>query len=331
MNVFRFGIMGAGGIANKFCEAVSLLDNCEVCAISSKSYDKAKNFATKHGLGKYYDSYIEMLESEKPDCVYIAVTPNDHYRLTMMCVERGIPVLCEKAMFQNSDEAHKIFEAAAKNNVFVMEAMWSRFLPAVNKAKTWIDNGEIGIPEISQFSIGFAAPEDKENRYFNPLLGGGAAKDITVYAYEITTYLIEQKIKNMNVSAVWGDSGVDVNNHISIEFEHTLADLMASFMTSIDDKMIIYGKHGKIVIPKPHYASECFLYDISGNLREHFEDKKTVNGFTYEISEAMECIKSGKIESSVVPWVVTTACSELFDRIAETKNSVGLTKLIKRD
>ena len=161
MNVFRFGIMGAGGIANKFCEAVSLLDNCEVCAISSKSCDRAKNFAAKHGLNKYYGSYIEMLEAEKPDCVYIAVTPNDHYRLTMMCVERGIPVLCEKAMFQNSDEAHKIFEAAAKNNVFVMEAMWSRFLPAVNKAKTWIDNGEIGIPEISQFSIGFAAPEDK--------------------------------------------------------------------------------------------------------------------------------------------------------------------------
>ena len=120
-----------------------------------------------------------MLDNEKPDCVYIAVTNNDHYLLTMMCAQRGIPVLCEKAMFQNSDEAQKVFEAAARNKVFVMEAMWSRFLPAVNKAKMWIDNGEIGIPEISQFSIGFAAPEDKENRYFNPLLGGGAAKDIT--------------------------------------------------------------------------------------------------------------------------------------------------------
>ena len=177
MSNFRFGIMGAAKIANKFCEAVALLDNCEVCAISSKSSDRAKDLATKHGINKYYDNYAEMLEAEKPDCVYIAVTNNDHYRLAMMCVERGIPVLCEKAMFQNSDEAQKVFEAAARNKVFVMEAMWSRFLPAVNKAKMWIDNGEIGIPEISQFSIGFKAVEDNSNRFFNPLLGGGAAKE----------------------------------------------------------------------------------------------------------------------------------------------------------
>ncbi len=319
MSNFRFGIMGAAKIANKFCEAVALLDNCEVCAISSKSYDRAKDLATKHGINKYYDSYAEMLEAEKPDCVYIAVTNNDHYRLSMMCAQRGIPVLCEKAMFRNSDEAKKVFEVAAKNEVFVMEAMWSRFLPAVNKAKEWIDNGEIGIPEISQFSIGFKAAEDNNNRFFNPLLGGGASKDITVYAYEITTYLLEQKIKNMNVSATWSDSGVDTNNHISIEFEHTLADLAASIVTSIDDKMIIYGKHGKIIIPNPHHSSECFLYDISGNIMERFEDKETVNGFIYEISEVIKCIKAGKTESPVVPWEVTIACSALFDKIEETK------------
>ena len=135
MSNFRFGIMGAAKIANKFCEAVSLIDNCEVCAVSSKSYERAKDFATARGISKNYGNYSEMLEAEKPDCVYIAVTNNDHYRLTMMCVERGIPVLCEKAMFQNSEEAKKVFEVAAKNKVFVMEAMWSRFLPAINKAK----------------------------------------------------------------------------------------------------------------------------------------------------------------------------------------------------
>ena len=84
--------------------------------------------------------------------------------------------------------------------------------------------------------------------------------------------------------------------------------------------MLIYGKHGKIIIPNPHHSSECFLYDISGNIKEHFEDKEPINGFTYEISEAMRCIKAGETESSVVPWKVTIECSELFDKIEETNN-----------
>lgn len=322
MSIFRYGIMGAGGIAKKFCDAVSLLPNCEVCAVASKNMSRAQDFAKKNNVDKYYDSYEEMLETEELDCVYIAVTPNDHYRLTMMCIERKVPVLCEKAMFCNSAEAHKAFEAAANNNVFVMEALWSRFLPAVNKVKAWLEDGKIGTPEVSQFSIGFVAGGDKESRYFNPLLGGGVAKDITVYAYEITTHLLNQKIKKMNVSATWNETGVDVNNHISIEFEHTLADLMASFMTRIEEKMVIYGRYGKIVLPTPHYARECFLYDEAGNLAEHFIDTETVNGFTYEISEVIRCIKEGKLESSIVPWEVTTACAEMFDRIEETKMGV---------
>ena len=133
MSVFRYGIMGAGAIANRFCKAVSLLPDCEVCAVASKSMSRARDFANRNNIKRYYDSYEEMLETEELDCVYIAVTPNDHYRLTMMCIERKVPVLCEKAMFCNSMEAHNVFELARKNNVFVMEALWSRFLTAVNK------------------------------------------------------------------------------------------------------------------------------------------------------------------------------------------------------
>ena len=122
---------------------------------SSKSLERAEKFAQKNNLAKYYDSYEQMLDTENPDCAYIAVTPNDHYRLTMLCIERKVPVLCEKAMFQNSKEAAAAYNAAAEKKVFVMEALWSRFLPAVNKVKSWIREGKIGVPEISQFSIGF--------------------------------------------------------------------------------------------------------------------------------------------------------------------------------
>lgn len=318
MKHFRFVILGAGRIGRKFCQAVSLIQGCEVSAVASKSVERAAQFAEKNGVAGYYGSYEEALDREKPDCAYIAVTPNDHYRLTQMCIERGIPVLCEKAMFRNSREAEAAFEAADRKGIFVMEALWSRFLPAVRTAKQWVAEGRIGLPEISQCSIGFTAPEGRENRYFNPDLGGGAAKDITVYGYELTTYILNQKIRSMSVSATWGDTGVDLTNHISIDFEYTLADIITSFVTRMDEKMVIYGK-GKIVLPHPHFASECFLYNEMGELAEHFRDEETQNGFVYEIQEVIRCISEGKKESVVMPWRDTLDCARLFDKIAGTR------------
>ena len=319
MTDFRFAVLGAGSIANKFCSAVALVDHCRVCAVASKSRSRAEDFAYRHGIARCYDDYETLLERERPDCVYIAVTVNDHFRLTMMCIERGIPVLCEKAMFSSSEEARRAFTRAAERRVFVMEAMWSRYLPAVRRVRQWVAGGAIGLTEISQFSIGFAAPEDPGNRYFNPRLGGGAARDITVYAYELTTWILGQGIRSMSVSATWGETGVDLSNHIAMEFDHTLADLSASFVARMEERMVIYGRAGKIVLPKPHHASEAFLYDARGELAEHFADTQTRNGFTYEIQDAMQAIRAGQLESSTVPWRDTLACAELFDRIAETR------------
>ncbi|MGN0972798.1 MAG: Gfo/Idh/MocA family protein [Aristaeellaceae bacterium] len=319
MAAFRFAVLGAGNIAGKFCRSVALVEDCQVCAVASKSLERAQAFAENNGISRYYDSYEALLTREKPDCAYIAVTPNDHFRLTMLCIRHGVPVLCEKAMFQNSLEAREVYAAAAREKVFVMEAMWSRYLPAVQRVRQWVAEGAIGQVEMCQFSIGFAAPEDPDNRYFSPQLGGGAARDITVYAYELTTWILGQGIRSMSVSATWGETGVDVNNHIAIEFDHTLADLSASFVTRMEERMVIYGRSGKIVLPKPHVSSEAFLYDAKGAPVEHYVDVQTRVGFTYEIQDAMQCIRSGKLESPTVPWKDTLACAELFDRIAETK------------
>ena len=319
MKPFRFAILGAAKIGNKFCSAVSLLPDCEVTAVASKSMERAQQFAQRYEIPRFYDSYEEMLDKERPDCAYIAVTQNDHFRLTMMCLERNIPVLCEKAMFLSSAEAEAVFEKAKANNVFVMEAMWSRFLPSVRKAREWVLSGRIGQVELAQCDIGFIAPYAADNRYFSPALGGGAAMDITVYAYEITTFVLEQAIRKITASAAWSDTGVDQSNHISIVFDHTLATLMTSFVTNMDDQLVLYGSSGKIVAPRPHCGSECFLYSSDGTLVEHFADTQTQNGFTYEIEEAMRCIREGLIESPVVPHQLTLDCARLFDMINETR------------
>lgn len=164
MGTFRYAVLGAAKIGAKFCQAAALIEGCEVCAVASKSLERAIQFAENNSIQKAYGSYEELLDKEHPDCAYIAVTPHDHYRLAMMCVERGIPVLCEKAMFQNSAEAESLYAAAKEQGVFVMEAMWSRFLPATKQVKTWLSEDRIGLPEISQMSIGFAAPPGEIGR-----------------------------------------------------------------------------------------------------------------------------------------------------------------------
>lgn len=320
MKNFRFGIMGAAKIAEKFCDAVTHIPNCEVAAIASRDLERAKAFANKNEIANAYDNYAAMLAQEELDCVYIAVVTSAHYELTMLCLNHKVPVLCEKAMFVNSREAEEVFTRAAKEQVFVMEATWSRFLPALQKAKSWLDEERIGVPKILDFAIGFAAPEDPKNRYYNAALGGGAARDITIYAYEITDFMLEQEEKQSLVQVEWSQTGIDLTNHVTIQFEQTMATLTTSFAVALEERMIIYGKKGKIIVPTPHFASECLLYNEENQCVEHFKDEITPNGFLYEIQEAMQCITEGKLQSSVVPHELTLRCAKLFDQIDLTKN-----------
>ncbi len=315
MNTFRFVILGAGFIGNQFCDAVSRIEGCEVVAVASKSMERAESFAAEHDIPHAYDSYEEMLDAEHPDCAYIAVTPNDHFRLTMLCLDRKIPVLCEKAMFANSSEAGTALFYAEEQQVFAMEALWSRFLPAVRCVRAWLEDDRIGTPTLSQITVGFVTPDDNESRFLNPALAGGVATDITVYAYEITTFLLQQEIRSVQVTTKFSDLGVDLTSHVTLDMEHTLAELTTSFAAPIKDKMIIYGKGGSIVLPIPIHPSECFLYDAEGCEVEHFVDEITQNGFTYEIEEAIRCIREGRLESEVVPRADTLSCAKLFDRV----------------
>lgn len=318
MGEFRFAIMGAGNIASKFCDAVERIPGAVVAAVASRSLDRAKEFGDKNGIAHAYGDYQEMLLKEKPDCVYIAVLPKDHFRLCMMCVEQDTPVLCEKAMFTGSREARALFAAAKERKVFAMEALWSFFLPPLQKVDQWIRQGRIGKVSHVDFSIGFLAEKKPENRFFNRELAGGAAYDITVYAYEIVAFLMKEKPLAVQVSAMWGETGVDETDHVVLHYPDSMATLTTSIVAPIEERLVVYGSEGRIVLPVPHYGSEAFLYDKAKNLVEHFTDQVTENGFTYEVQEAMECIRAGKLSSDVASWERTMECAELFDRIEET-------------
>ncbi|MCD7805186.1 MAG: Gfo/Idh/MocA family oxidoreductase [Oscillospiraceae bacterium] len=317
--MFRFAIMGAGHIANKFCDCVRRIDDAEVVAVASKS-GRAKDFAERNNIPEYFDSYSEMLDAVKPDCVYVAATSNAHYELSKLCVEAGVPVLCEKAMFLNSTDAKEVFSLAEEKGVFAMEAMWSRFLPAVVKAREWIRSGRIGEPIYATSAIGFKAEENPNNRYYCKALGGGAAFDLTVYDYEILTFLIDRPAEVISAHAVKTSGGVDLTDHILLNFpkdgsRDCLAVCESTLLAKLDEKIVIYGSEGKLELPRPHFATDCYLYDANFELIDSFKDTETENGFVYEAMEAMNCIKSGKIQSETVPHKLTISCAEIFDKL----------------
>ena len=317
--MFRFAILGAGKIAVRFANAVKLIDDCSVCAVGSHSHEKARDFAEKNGIPAAYGSYEELLDTEKPDAVYIASVPSMHYETAMLCIGRGIPVLCEKAMFRSSAEAKAAFTAAKEKGVFLMEALWSKFLPVNKWAKEKLASGAIGKVNFTDCAIGFCAPEDDNNRYFNPALAGGAATDITVYAYEITAFLMGCEPEIRSVTAVPYHTGVDASELVAMRAGDTLSTVRTSFVTNFDDAFTAEGSKGKLVIPHPHWANEAFLYlnGKDGPTVEHFVDKETENGFTYEINEVISCVKAGRTESDIQTPANTIACAELFDRIYE--------------
>ena len=252
--------------------------------------------------------------------MYIAATTDAHYDLTMMCLNAGVPVLCEKAMFQTGRQAKTALALSEEHHVFAMEAMWSRFLPAILQAKQWIDAGEIGDIRRADFAIGFAGERDPNNRLFSPKLGGGVAFDLTVYGYEITTFLLGAPTDDIQVSADWAETGVDETDRVALRLENgAQAFLTTTFASEVEQQMTIEGTKGTIRIPRPNSAESAFLSGPDGTIRETFRDTETKNGFVYEAREAMECVRAGKVESAVVPHSLTLSCAELFDRIAASK------------
>lgn len=316
MNEFRFAIMGAGNIANKFYDAVRRTKGACIAAVASKSYERAEAFALKHRIPGYYDDYEKMLREEKPDCVYIATTPDSHYALCRLCVEHGVAVICEKAMFANASEATKLFALAEEKGVFTMEAMWSRFLPANITARNWINEGRIGELISIDTSIGFVSKPDPEIRFLNPRLCGGATTDITVYGYELTTWMAQSSVKRFHVEAVKGETGVDITDTILLAFENGAHGIVkTSIVSRLNEGMVIHGTKGRIAIPHPHYANEAFLYDFEKKRPlEHFKDK-CPNGFIFEVNEVMRCVNEGRIESETIPHKDTIECAAIFDEV----------------
>lgn len=311
--MMHFGIIGAGNIARKFRDAVTQTKGAEVTAVASKDLQRSKKWAEEESVPHYYGSYEDMLQDESIDAVYIATTNNFHQENILACLHAGKHVLCEKPLAMTSAHAKEAIQLAQEKQLFLMEAMWSRFLPKSQAVRNWVLNDRIGTVKLMQATIGWVGNEVNNHRLFVPELGGGALYDLGIYPLELLPYYTNQKIIDVQKLVHRHATGVDDFVSLNLTLEHSYANVQCSFTTKLPEDAYLYGDQGYIRIPKIHFGTDAYLYDREDNLVETFTGKEE-NGFLYEVEETVRCIQSGQWESSICPHSMTLAACELFEK-----------------
>ena len=318
---FNWGIIGPGWIAEKFAAALAVLDNANLFAVASRSLDNAKSFAARYQVERAYGSYEELAKDPDVDVIYIATPHPYHFENTMMCLEHGKAILCEKPFAMNEAQVQIMMAKAREKNVFLMEAMWSRFLPLILKTKELIDAGEIGEVKILQSDFGFNVPFNPEGRQFNKQLGGGTILDIGIYPLFMSLYILGEP-QEINALALMGKTDVDESCAMTLKYESgALASLHSSFQTNTPIETTIFGTKGNIKLNRMWFfpTSITVTYD-DGRVEEHAQEF-LANGYEYEAIEVMECLNQGKKESGIMTFDFSLKLIRLLDQV---RKKIGL-------
>jgi len=314
MKQVKWGIIGCGNIASKFAVEILNVKDTKIIACASKSEDRAKEFASKHNLEFFYGNYEEMLENKDIDAVYIATTHNYHYENALLCLKYNKHVLCEKIFTVNAKQAKEIFETAKKKKLFVMEAMWSRFLPATIWAKKQVDDGQIGsvVSVVAQFGINF--PFNPKSRMYDINLAGGGLLDLGIYPISFICNFLGNEPSQITGVAKFGETNVDEQASISLFYPGgQTGSATYTMLSKYDSAATIYGSEGKIVVDHMVFAKTATLHRDDG-VKIEFINNGT-NGFEHEISDAVLNILEGKTESSIISANDTIEILEICDEL----------------
>ncbi|MGV8980606.1 Gfo/Idh/MocA family protein [Clostridium sp.] len=297
---YKWGILGPGTIAHKFAEGIGALDNAEIYAVVSRSIEKAESFGEKYHIKKRYSNYKDLCNDKNIDIVYIATPHPIHKKFCIMCMESGKSVLCEKPVAMNEKELTEMIDCAKKNNVFFMEAMWTRFLPSLVKVRELLSNNKIGTIKRVTADFAFNAIA-KEGRLYELELGGGALLDAGVYVLNFATMILGSKPGKVNSIAYIGETGVDERTNIIMEYENgASADLFCGISINTIDDAYIYGDKGYIRIPAFWHAERLIIKMFDEDEEQTIDLPMLSNGYNYEAQEVMQCIENNQIESEVM-------------------------------
>lgn len=315
MDKVRFGIISLGAISQKFACAVKMLSGAALTAVYSRSLEKAADFSKKFDVPRYFDNLEAFLQSDV-DIVYVASPHSHHFPYAKQCLLHGKGVICEKAFTANAAQARELAALAQANRLFLMEGMWSRFLPYRHKLEKWIADGRIG--ELRRIHCNFSFDNTRyprEGRMRNPALAGGALLDLGIYGLSFICSFLGAKPEKITSDAFLGDTGVDENCCAALRYPSgAMGVLNTSMMVYAPSHASLYGTLGRIEIPHFESARTATLYFGRDEVAEEASCPYE-NGFQFEIKAAMKAFRAGELEAKRMPLQETIEILECCDQM----------------
>jgi predicted dehydrogenase len=313
--IFNWGIIGLGNIAETFAGDLRLLPNANLYAVASRSRQKAELFAKKHGASHAYGCYEDILGNKNIDIIYVATPHSLHFENTAMCLKNKIAVLCEKPLAINSAEAHKMAELSKASNTFLMEAMWTRFLPSIEKTLELVNEKAIGNIKIIRADFGFKAQKDINNRLFNNALGGGSLLDVGIYPVFLSLLLLGKPSLIKAVAHI-GPTRVDESCGITLMYDNgQIAALFSSIVARTGIEAEIIGECGRIKLHSLFFMPTKISLIRENNEPEIIEPKYKGKGYAHEAEEAMYCLENGMVESKKMSHAFSLQLMDVLDLI----------------
>ncbi|MBQ4116791.1 MAG: Gfo/Idh/MocA family oxidoreductase [Clostridia bacterium] len=316
MTKIRWGIVGPGIIAQKFIEAVKRVDSAELVGVASRSVERAAAFAEKYGIPRAYSSYEEMAAAPEIDVVYISTAHPFHAPCAELFIKAKKHILCEKPLCVDSESAERLKVLAKDNGVFLMEGMWTAFLPAVIALQEEIKKGVIG--EVKGLSADFCYSIEKEEdpKLFEKGLAGGSLLDVGVYCLHFASLILGQPECISAFSDI--QNGVDYHTQMVLKYKNeAIATLSSAIKLEKPYDAHIYGTKGSIYVPNFYKADKYTVIYQEGETEEK-QYPYGDNGFEFEIEEVCRCIKSGLLESPTVPLDSTINTLKQMDAVRQT-------------
>lgn len=331
MKSFGWAIVGPGRIAHRFAEAVTKLDGTHIEAVHGRDVGRAQAFAAAwpqpgHDAPRWVANLDDMLANKAIDAIYIATPHVFHFDAAQRCLAAGIPVLCEKPLVPNLKQAEQLVTLARGRGVFLMEAVWTRYLPIYGVIGEWLKSGAIGNVRSMQSRFCFNAPFDPTSRVYDPALAGGALLDIGIYNINVTRWVMAMAmvhgecppLARLEVDAVLAPTGVDQRVEATLHFANGVTSaFVCDVTTKADNAFQIVGDAGSITIEAGFSMATRATLHRAGEEPVTAQRDHAINGFEGEIVETIRCVHAGLIESPAMSHAESLATVALMDEIRQ--------------